>query len=589
MKIRLALLASLLFPLALPAGASQAPPAAAGAQAPAELDLGPTIDKALRWMRGQQDRGDGGYGASVATTARVLRAMIESPRRYQAVDGPFVSRALDYLVARQQASGAIHDAGAAGGDALRQTRLAAGALALHADPSRQPALSKALVFVAQASGEAASNDPGWEDAPLPEKREELLARAQELVAKQAADGSWGGDLAATARNAGWLSLAAPRLKPAAKPAPAAKPLPAITPVDREKAADAIARGASFLASQADKGKYGAPGKPDAGITAMAIGGLLAAPEPRAKEVQAVIDEGLAWLLMLQKPDGSIHDGKLPNYTTSAAIMALARAGRPEHRDAIAKARDFLIGLQVDEGEGYSPDDPYYGGIGYGSSERPDLSNLQMALEALHDSGLEADHAAFQRALRFLQRCQNRSESNDIAIPAEGGGTVVSGDDGGSAYLPGQSFAGFVELEGGKKIARSYGSMTYALLKGYAFAGLPKDDPRMKAAFDWLQANYTLDVNPGFEGSSDPASAYQGLFYYFHVMARALDVVGAETLTDAQGKQHAWRKDLAGRLCSMQRKDGSWLNENSPRWYEGNPILATAYALSTLRIAMPPAK
>ena len=303
----------------------------------------------------------------------------------------------------------------------------------------------------------------------------------------------------------------------------------------------------------------------------------------------MIDEGLAWLLMLQKPDGSIHDGKLPNYTTSAAIMALARSGKPEHREAITKARDFLVGLQVEESEGYSPDDPYYGGIGYGSSERPDLSNLQMALEALSVSGLDKDNEAFQRAVKFLQRCQNRSESNDIAIPAEGGGQVVSGDDGGAAYLPGQSFAGFVELEGGKKVARSYGSMTYALLKGYAFAGLPKDDPRMKAALDWVQKNYSLDVNPGFEGSSDPAAAYQGLFYYFHVMARALDLVGAETLTDAQGQAHSWRKDLAGRLVSMQHKDGSWVNENSPRWYEGNPVLATAYALSTLRVAMPPAK
>jgi squalene-hopene/tetraprenyl-beta-curcumene cyclase len=125
-------------------------------------------------------------------------------------------------------------------------------------------------------------------------------------------------------------------------------------------------------------------------------------------------------------------------------------------------------------------------------------------------------------------------------------------------------------------------MTYALLKSYAFAGIPKSDPRMKAAWEWLRRNYTLDVNPGFEAGTDPTAAYQGLYYYFAVMAKALDVYGEETIVDAQGVAHSWRKDLAGRIVAIQKKaDGSWLNENSPRWYEGNPILATSYALLTL--------
>ena len=60
------------------------------------------------------------------------------------------------------------------------------------------------------------------------------------------------------------------------------------------------------------------------------------------------------------------------------------------------------------------------------------------------------------------------------------------------------------------------------------------------------------------------------------MAKALDLYGEETIVDAQGKAHAWRKELCGRLVAMQRKnDGSWMNENSPRWCEGNPVLATA--------------
>ena len=33
---------------------------------------------------------------------------------------------------------------------------------------------------------------------------------------------------------------------------------------------------------------------------------------------------------------------------------------------------------------------------------------------------------------------------------------------------------------------------------------------------------------------------------------------------------------------MQSKiDGSWVNENASRWWEGNPVLATAYVMLTL--------
>ena len=38
---------------------------------------------------------------------------------------------------------------------------------------------------------------------------------------------------------------------------------------------------------------------------------------------------------------------------------------------------------------------------------------------------------------------------------------------------------------------------------------------------------------------------------------------------------------------MQNKiDGSWTNQNAARWYEGNPVLATSYALLALDRALP---
>jgi squalene-hopene/tetraprenyl-beta-curcumene cyclase len=209
----------------------------------------------------------------------------------------------------------------------------------------------------------------------------------------------------------------------------------------------------------------------------------------------------------------------------------------------------------------------------------------MALDALVKAGVEPGDPTLRKALEFLQRCQNRSESNDVVL-AEEGATVKSGDDGGAGYAPGVSKAGMMTLADGTQVPRSYGSMTYALLKGYLLAGLPKDDPRVEAAWRWLTKNYTLDVNPGFEASSDPAASYQGLFYYFHTMARALDLYGTEVVEDAGGTKHAWRSELVGRLATMQRQDGSWVNENAERWYEGNPVLATAYAMMALDEATP---
>ena len=94
------------------------------------------------------------------------------------------------------------------------------------------------------------------------------------------------------------------------------------------------------------------------------------------------------------------------------------------------------------------------------------------------------------------------------------------------------------------------------------------------------------MNPGFEASDDPRAAYQGLFYYFYTMARALDLYGEATITDAAGNPHDWRSELCGRLLAIQRQDGSWVNENAARWFEGNPVLASSYAMLTLGTALP---
>ncbi len=547
-------------------------------------DLKEELDRSIHWMRSKQHAPTGAYGTGVETTAWVVRAMAASPRRYQISDGPFVAGAVDYLLAHQAADGSIADAGASDEARMKQTRVATAALALVVDPGTRNGFNRAIAWLTTHG----VDDPAAGEAPLETDKVKAAARVVELLARRNDDGSWegeGGSVLATARNAYEIASCAGMLKPP-KAAHDVHALPAFTAADAAAADAAIQKGARYLLSVAKDGKWGPPDRADAGITAMAIGALQAWPQPRPADVQKVIDDGLLWLASLQKEDGGIHQGMLANYVTSAAILALARSDSPKYGPYIAKARDYLVVLQSDEGEGYTPDHHYYGGIGYGGDERPDLSNLQMALEALSVSGLDKDHEAWDKALRFLQRCQNRSESNPLNLIV-GSDVIVSGDDGGSGYMPGDSPAGYVTLPDGKKVPRSYGSMSYALLKGYVLAGLPKEDPRMQACFDWLQKNYTLDVNPGFEFAKDPSEAYQGLFYYFHVMARALDLYGVDAVVDRDGKAHNWRSELCGRLVAIQSKiDGSWVNSNAARWWEGNPVLATSYALLTLGEARP---
>jgi squalene-hopene/tetraprenyl-beta-curcumene cyclase len=111
-------------------------------------------------------------------------------------------------------------------------------------------------------------------------------------------------------------------------------------------------------------------------------------------------------------------------------------------------------------------------------------------------------------------------------------------------------------------------MTYAGLKSFIYAGLTKDDQRVKAAWDWITKNWSLDENPGMR-LGKPEQAQQGLYYYYHTLARALNAYDQPTITDPQGNTHDWRIELIAKLKSLQREDGSWAGDK--RWMEDNPV------------------
>jgi squalene-hopene/tetraprenyl-beta-curcumene cyclase len=186
---------------------------------------------------------------------------------------------------------------------------------------------------------------------------------------------------------------------------------------------------------------------------------------------------------------------------------------------------------------------------------------------------------------FLNRSQNRSESNDLKDTE-----VVPGNDGGGYYSPGvnpgEAKAGFITLPDGKKVRRSYGSMSYALLKSYLFCNIDAKDPRVQALVEWLGKNYRVDYNPGMESAGEkPQARYAGLFYYYLSMARTLSSPRADVLKDDHGKPRNWREDLAAAIVSQERPDGSWANDRNSEFWEASPVLATAMALNALNACL----
>ena len=341
--------------------------------------------------------------------------------------------------------------------------------------------------------------------------------------------------------------------------------------DEAKYQEVVARGIEFLNSSQDKdGSYNK--KYGIGVTTLAVTALLR----HGRTVQDPnVAAGLKYIEASIQPDGGIYskDSPFKNYETALGILCLSEANRDHKYDKqIAAADKFLKGLQWDESEDHDESNPAYGGAGYGHSKRPDLSNTAFLIDALKAAGNGANDPAMQKALKFVSRCQNlESEYNTTPFAAKN-------PDGGFYYTPvgdGSSEAGETANGG----LRSYGAMTYAGLKSMLYAGVGPDDPRVKAATTWISKFYDLKSNPGV----GPA----GLYYYYHLFAKALDALGENTITDAQGVKHDWRAELIAELASRQQASGSWVNGDSDKWLEGEPLLVTSYALLALDNCRPP--
>ena len=329
---------------------------------------------------------------------------------------------------------------------------------------------------------------------------------------------------------------------------------------RSELSAAIERGAAFLvAQQAADGHWSDAQMP--ALTALPVWALCGSG---ADAHRSAISNGVQFVLATQRADGGFYVPKpgrggsgLGNYNTSVCLSALFASGQAPTA-ALLKAREYIASSQL------TGDDTLAGGFGYDKASRrryADLSNTAYALDALHRTaaleelrpgGKKVD-VDWDKALAFVERLM-KTEGPDA---------------GGAAYNDRTPQGGVATNASGKVSLRAYGSMTYAAVLSMCHANLDRGDPRVRQSLAYCEKNWTVDENPGM-GS-------QGLYYFYDIMARALAASGVKEVGG-----HDWRAELAAKLVSLQRADGSWANANN-RFWEADPVLCTSFALLVLEL------
>jgi Prenyltransferase and squalene oxidase repeat len=360
---------------------------------------------------------------------------------------------------------------------------------------------------------------------------------------------------------------------------------------------ALASAAKFLAShQSPDGAwrsetYGTH-KDGPSLTPLVAESLDGVEDDRAAAART---KAAAYLAAMAHDDGKIDPGSAgwtyPVYTSAKTVAVLSRREFSQH----AKARDawvkFLRRHQFSTALGWKPEDVFFGGWGYADEPpakppagqmlaklfEPNISATVFALEGLHAAGVGASDPTMQNALIFVRRCQNfRETARDLKV-----------DDGGFFFIqddPDRNKAGLAPPtdKGAEKTARrfrSYGTATADGLRCLLAAGLPKDDPRVVAARDWLSARFSAKQAPGVFDEAHEHLRKALYFYYCNSAARAFAACGVREV--GPEKEHvSWAEKLSEELLKQQQPDGSWKNDMG-EMREDDPLIATTLAIGAL--------
>jgi len=362
--------------------------------------------------------------------------------------------------------------------------------------------------------------------------------------------------------------------------------PAIPEALQKEARVAIEKGLAWLiANQQPDGNWS-----DAKFPAMTALPVWAIAGSGASTYTSQVDKAVAFILSKAQPDGGIYvpdprrgGAGLGNYNTSLCMMGLHATGRKDVTRVIQKAREYTAATQL------TGDDEHAGGFGYdkGGRRHTDLTNTGMAIDAmrrtqdvedLRPAGEKHADLSWDAALKYVANMQQK-EGDDkggfLYTKSFAPGGNPNQGQGGPPPAGARPEGAAAGADRAHPALRSYGSITYVGLLSMIHSQLTRDDPRVRSAFDYCTKHWTLDENPGQGG--------QGLYFYFNILTRALCAAGIENIPQASGGDLAWREALIRKLMTLQKPDGSWVNDNN-RWWENDPILVTSYSLLSLEFA-----
>ncbi|WFB35796.1 terpene cyclase/mutase family protein [Kiritimatiellota bacterium B12222] len=342
--------------------------------------------------------------------------------------------------------------------------------------------------------------------------------------------------------------------------------------------ESVVRGLDWLLTQQnEKGYFGIPDAP--AITGLCVIAMSYSDEMRESPA---FNRAVDWIISTARPDGGFYvmpsqtrrGGGRATYNTGICMMALHLSGRPDARPYVLAARKFVAAGQRAEQDSSS-----YGGFGYdlmGMSDYADMSNTYVAVQAMAlteeaEDLREGEQVDFNKeaAAEFISHMQHAPQSNP-------GSWVMTDDEnrGGFTYHVPENNR---ELGTKEKVKLSaYGSMTYAGIMSLLYCDVDRSDPRIRSAFDWASRHWTVDENPGV--------GTQGYFYFLNILSKCMATIQDDVLIAQDGTVIPWREEMIQKLVDLQLEDGTWKNEDN-RYWEGNPILVTAYTLTALEILL----
>lgn len=319
--------------------------------------------------------------------------------------------------------------------------------------------------------------------------------------------------------------------------------------------------------------------------------------PRAgPKAQVAYRRGVDYLAGFVDRDGRLAVGPrellFPVYTAaSASRVVVLQEPSPRNQQAQQAWLAYLRARQLNEALGWSRSDPEYGGWGFslGVPEKPRPGQLKerffesnlaatiFGLAALRSAKVPPDDPAYQEALVFVRRCQNFSDDPHQCDPRF--------DDGGFFFIPDdpiQNKAGTAGVDRfDHRRFHSYGTMTADGLRALLRCGLTPEDPRVVAAREWLESNFSAEHNPGtFE--PDRAVLQDATYYYWTwAVAHAFLATRVRQIDTAAG-QLDWPQAIAEALIRRQQPDGSWINRYTDA-REDDPLVATPWAAASLAV------